>query len=147
MSPEQFHAQQNIVLERAVRWGEMDAFGHVNNTVYLSWAEEVRIAHFMQLGFMPSNEKENVGPILAAIDCRFRSTLTYPDQMLFGSRLMEIGDDRFTVRHQFLSLDQQKLAAEGEALIVCFDYAQSRKAALPETLRERLEQHLEVAAS
>ncbi len=138
MSRAQFEKRQHHLIRRHVKWGEMDAFAHVNNTVYFRWAEDVRIAHFETLGFMPE-AGNSVGPILASIDCRFRLPVTYPDQLLIGSRISGIGNDRFTMHHEIFSLNHDRLAAEGSGLIVCFDYSRKEKAPLPAHLREQLE--------
>ena len=52
-----------VQLEIPVAWGDMDAFGHVNNTVYLRWFESARIAFFERISIRASRP-EKVGPIL-----------------------------------------------------------------------------------
>ena len=40
-----------------IRWGDMDAFGHVNNTVYFRYMEQVRISWFEQIGLAGGNRR------------------------------------------------------------------------------------------
>ena len=49
-----------VTLEIPVQWGEMDAFGHVNNVVYLRWFESVRIAYFERCGVLEGDRKSVV---------------------------------------------------------------------------------------
>ena len=67
-----------VVIEMPVRWGDMDAFNHVNNVVYLRYFESARIAYFERLGFGISIAEQGIGPILASTSCEFKFPLTYP---------------------------------------------------------------------
>ncbi len=126
------------VIELPLQWGDMDAFRHVNNTVYFRWFESARIAYFQEVGLLDSMERTGVGPILASTDCRFRLPLTYPDRVAVGARVPRIGDDRFVMEYLVVGRQSGKAAAEGTGLIVTFDYREGRKAPLPGDLRQRL---------
>jgi len=124
-----------VVLRWPVAWGDMDAFGHVNNTSYFRWFESVRIEYFAALGWTSSLAEAGVGPILAHTACTYRLPLTYPDWVLLGARVDDLEVDRFTMRYQVVSERAGRVAAQGEGRIVAFDYASGRKAPLPETVR------------
>jgi acyl-CoA thioester hydrolase len=79
-----------------------------------------------------------IGPILASTQCRFRIPLTYPDTVRVGAKIADIGDDRFVMRYAIVSQRLQKLAAEGEGVIVSFNYRENKKAPLPEVIRQRI---------
>ncbi len=124
-----------VRVENAVRWGDMDAFGHVNNTIYFRYFECARIAYFERIGFVARLEDLRIGPIVAATDCRFRLPLTYPDRVVTAARVHDVGEDRFTMAYRVISERHGRLAAEGSARVVAFDYAARRKAALPAEVR------------
>jgi acyl-CoA thioester hydrolase len=124
-----------VVVEVPVVWGEMDAFGHVNNIVYFRYFETARIAYFEKLDVPEFLLRDPVGPILAETTCRFRAALSYPDRVSIGARVASVGEDRFVMRYAVFSHRLGRLAAEGEGTLVCFDYRQNRKAAVPEKLR------------
>jgi len=128
-----------VVVTIPVAWGDMDAFQHVNNTVYLRYFESARIAYFERLQFMELMQATGVGPILASTQCRFKIPLTYPDTVDVGARIADVGDDRFLMRYAVASRRHQKIAAEGEGLIVSFDYRANKKAPLPEAIRQGIE--------
>lgn len=128
-----------VVIETPVAWGQMDAFRHLNNTAYFRFFESGRIAYFERLNLLEYMEETGVGPILAATNCRFKIPLTYPDTVSIATRVSEIEDDRFTMDYYVVSHNHEKVAAEGTGLIVCFNYKENKKTAIPAKLKRRIE--------
>lgn len=124
-----------ITVDIAVAWGEMDAFGHVNNTVYFRWFETARIAFLDAIGFTAGGESGGVGPILASTHCRFRRPVAFPDTVTVGVRTTDVGEDRFTHAYRVVSHAAREVVAEGEGVVVSYDYAGKRKAAIPPDVR------------
>jgi acyl-CoA thioester hydrolase len=124
-----------VILDITVAWGEMDAFQHVNNIVYLRYAESARIAYLEQAGLSESMEGTGIGPILASINCRYLFPVTYPDTVRVGTRVTEIGVDRFTVHFRIVSTRHGRVAAQGDSVIVSYDYRTGSKVPLPEAMR------------
>jgi acyl-CoA thioester hydrolase len=135
---ESLEAEFPVVLVIPVAWGDMDAMGHVNNTVYLRYFESARIAYFERVGFLEEMTSSGVGPILASTHCRFRLPLIYPDRVKVGASVSEVQDDRFLMLYRIASESAGAVAAEGDGLIVSYDYRQKRKAPLPGRVRERI---------
>ena len=129
-----------VVIETPVAWGQMDAFRHLNNTAYFRFFESGRIAYFERLNLLEYMEATGVGPILAATNCRFKIPLTYPDTVSIGTRVPEVQHDRFTMEYYVVSHKHQKVAAEGTGLIVCFNYKENKKTAVPAELKKRIEE-------
>ena len=125
-----------VVITVPVAWGEMDAFGHVNNIVYFRWFESARIAYLDAIAFRGG--AAGVGPILASTQCRFRRPLAYPDVVRVGARTTAVKDDRFTMEYRIVSDAAGGVAAEGSGVIVAYDYASAAKAALPAAVRARI---------
>lgn len=115
-----------------VAWGEMDAFGHVNNIIYFRYFESARIAYFREVG-MTSNLQEG-GPILASTRCDFLKPLTYPDTVSAEARVGRVGNSSFTMEYRVVS---EKLgeAAKGEGVIVYYDYKSGKSQPIPEPIR------------
>lgn len=126
-----------VVFECPVTWGDMDAFGHVNNTVYFRYFEHARIAYFDRVGFGKYMQTQGVGPILARTSCVFRKALTHPDRVRIGTRVRieDMGDDRFTMLYRVVSEVHGAVAAEGEGRIIVLNYRNQTKVALPEDVR------------
>jgi acyl-CoA thioester hydrolase len=127
-----------VVVEQAVAWGEMDAYQHINNVVYFRYFENSRLEYFRRLDWLAMVNEIGVGPILASTQARFRKPLTYPDDILIAARISEVGMDRLTMEHRIISRRLGVVAAEGEGVIVTFDYARGAKAPVPDELRQRI---------
>ena len=127
-----------VVIEIAVAWGEMDAFQHVNNVAYFRYFESARIAYFDRLDAMGEMERNGCGPILAETRCRFRAALQYPDRLAVGARVSQVSDDRFTMQYALASTKAGRIAAEGDGIIVWYDYRAQGKTLLPASVRERI---------
>jgi acyl-CoA thioester hydrolase len=131
-------AEYPVVVRIPVQWGEMDAYGHVNNTIFFRYFETARIAFLERCGLLQSYEHQRVGAILHSTSCRFRRALFYPDTVDVGGRTSEVGDDRFTMQYRLVSLAQNDVVADGEGVIVSYDYAAGKKVPLPDDVRRRL---------
>lgn len=122
-----------------VQWGEMDAMQHVNNLVYLRYFESSRIKYFvdyLKIGVSP----DGLGAILAEISCKYKFPLTYPDKIISGVRpMIETLDDYSIQMHQIVvSLKHERIAAEGVAKIVFYDYNKGKKAIIPAHIKDAL---------
>ncbi len=131
-------ASYPVVIEIPVAWGEMDAFQHVNNVVYIRYFESARIAYFARLDLFDLMQQTGIGPILASVSCKFKIPLTYPDTVSAAARVSRVEPDRFTMDYVVISHKLQKVAAEGQGVIVSFNYRQGNKAPLPEQVKQRI---------
>ena len=128
-----------IVIELPVQWGDQDAFGHVNNTIYIRWFESARIAYSDRMGLSEMLATQRVGPILAAINCNFRRPVNYPDTVQVGARISRIGRTSLTMEHRVCSHSLQAVVAEGDSTVVVFDYAAGKPRPIPDELRATIE--------
>lgn len=127
-----------VVIELPVVWGEMDAFQHVNNIVYFRYFESVRMAYFDKLNISELMARTGIGPILAETRCRFKAPLIYPDTVTVATRITEIQEDRFVMEYRVVSHSMNRIAAEGDGLIVAYDYAAKKRATIPEELKQKI---------
>ncbi len=129
-----------VVVPCLVQWGEMDAYQHVNNVVYLRWFETGRAAYFDRANLWGlGNAPSGVAPIFHSVSCRYRLPVTYPDEVEIGVRVKEVQADRFVVEHAVYSRRHARVAAEGEGVVVSFDYAAQAKAPIPDEWRRAFE--------
>lgn len=125
-----------VVIRIPVQWGDMDAYGHVNNAVFFRYFESARIAYLGKCGFLESYDRDKIGAILHSTSCRFRGQLHYPDTVLVGARAIEVGEDRFTMGYEVASVTLEELVAEGTGIVVSFDYVAGHKTPIPTGVRE-----------
>ncbi|MHB8910714.1 MAG: acyl-CoA thioesterase [Syntrophales bacterium] len=128
-----------VVIEIPVAWGEMDSNQHVNNSAYFRYFESARIAYFERTDIFDQLAKTGIGRILAATSCEFKMPLKYPDRVLAGAKVMSLGEDRFTMGYRIVSVTHRKIVAEGDGVIVTFDYRKNRKVRIPDDWRMWIE--------
>jgi acyl-CoA thioester hydrolase len=127
-----------VHIEIPVAWGEMDAFGHLNNVVYFRYLESGRVAYLRALQGVNFMGGTGIGPILASVQCRFKSPVTFPDTLIVGNRVRDMGADRFTMQHSLVSKAQARVVAEGEGLVVAYNYDLGSKVPIPDDVRTRI---------
>jgi len=132
-------ADYPVSITLPVQWGEQDAFGHVNNIVYFRWFESARIAYGMLAGMDKLYAEQQLGPILAAVNCSYRKQLLFPDTVLIGARITKLGRTRLQMEHAVVSTAQQAIVAEGISTVVLFNYKGQKPIAISPDLRKAIE--------
>jgi acyl-CoA thioester hydrolase len=113
--------------------------GHVNNVIYLRWAETARVEYLSRAGVWDGSASQVTGPILAAISCDFRLPLTYPDTVYAGARITAIGNSSFKMEHRIVSGNRGAVAADLDSTLVWLDYSAGKPVALPHGVRNAIE--------
>ncbi|MFX0074187.1 MAG: acyl-CoA thioesterase [Candidatus Hermodarchaeota archaeon] len=131
-------SEYTIVEEIPIRWGDMDARGHVNNTFYLRYFESSRIALFRELRLYEEPTQVIIGPILSFQSCYYKAPLTYPDTIYVGAKIESIEGSKITIKHSIASRKLNRIVAEGEAHLIWYDYANQKKADLSENIKQKL---------
>lgn len=131
-----------VCIRLALQWGDMDAFNHINNAIYLRYFENARIRLLEDTAVMSLMEAEGVGPILARIDARYLFPLTYPDHIRAYARIKSIGNTSFVVEHLVWSETHDRPACRGDGVVVMYDYKRDKKVAISDALRKKLEELL-----
>ncbi len=127
-----------VSVELPVLWGHMDALGHVNNTVYLRFFEEARIALFDRVELRAVRRETRIGPILATTSVRFLKPLVHPDVVLVETGVLSVGQTSFVLGYRVTSRRSGAVAASGDSVVVMYDYANGHKVPVDEDLRSRL---------
>src|SRR6185295_5865146 len=128
------------VIKLPIQWGDQDAVGHVNNVVYFRWMESARIEYFRQTGLSDLMARHGAGMILATIKCDFRRQLTYPETILVSASIESIGRSSMKMKHLIYSTSQQAIAAEGDSVVVMFDYQAQRPVPVPDDIRAKIDE-------
>jgi acyl-CoA thioester hydrolase len=122
-----------------IRWGDMDAFGHVNNTVYFRYMEQVRISWFEEIGIAGGNG-EGQGPVIVNASMEFLKQLHYPGDVIGRLSVGQPGRSSFDTRFElYRSDDPATLYARGAAKVVWIDYAAGKSVPIPALLRQIIE--------
>jgi acyl-CoA thioester hydrolase len=126
-----------VEVQLVVQWGDMDAFQHVNNTVFLRWFESARIAYFEKVGMPTGAGTTAPGPILARATVDFRKPVTFPDRITARARVAKVGNTSFTMTYQVVS-ERLGVVGDGEGEVVMFDYVKQSKVPVDDALRARI---------
>ena len=138
-SPSRPLADFAVTIELPILWGDQDAFGHVNNTVPVSWFETARMVYLERSGMAALMQASGVGPILAEVSCDFRLQLHYPDTVHVGVRISRLGGSSFGMEHAVYSVGQQAIAVDGSSTLVVFNYQTNRPQRISDDLRAAAE--------
>jgi acyl-CoA thioester hydrolase len=129
-----------FVLPREVEFRDIDAAGHVNNAVYLTYLETARIKYLIDaLGAEFASE---LALIVARIEVDFRSPALFPETLEIGSRVTRIGTTSFDMEHEIRGGDG-RLVLEASSVLVAYDYEASAPMTVPEAWRARLDAYEE----
>ena len=111
-----------ISTEIKVTWGDMDALGHLNHSVYAKWMETVRMMYFSEIGMMNLYDDSNIGPILARIEIDYELPIVFPDVVTVSTSVSRIGNSSFDMRYKIESQSNNgKSAATGSVVCVVLD--------------------------
>jgi len=128
-----------------IQWGDMDAFSHVNNVIYIRWFETARIELFIELwggngiNLQEILDGDGVGPILANFNINYHLPLLYPDTIHINTRISKVGNSSFGVSHQLFSKNNgKKMIASADSVVVMYNYQKGEKFLLNEELKNAL---------
>lgn len=118
-----------------IRWGDMDALGHVNNTVYFRYTESIRIDWLQRIGGAPAAQGE--GPVVVNAFCNFYRQLVYPGDVRVVMYVSDPGRTTFETWYTMAPADEQDgvVYAEGGATTIWVDREQQKAIPLPDWLR------------
>lgn len=120
-------------LQMPLRWGDMDAYGHANNTVYFRFFEEARITWLASLGL--GAEGAPTGPIIIKTSATFLKELSHPATVEVRTYAGKAGNTSLDNWHTIVDAETGELYAEGYAKLVWFDRVARKSTSLPDTLR------------
>ena len=118
-----------------IRWGDMDAMGHVNNTLYFRYLETVRIEWMRGIGCQP--DPKGQGPVIVNAFCNFYKQLEYPGDVLVKMFVSDPGRTTFESWGTMELADQPGVIyAAGGATTIWVDFPTQKAVTLPDWMRE-----------
>ena len=117
----------------ALRWRDLDAFNHVNNSNFLTYLEEARIRWFAS--WEGEWVTETTAPLLAAVQLNYRQPIPYPADVAVELFTERLGTSSVTIGHRIVSGDGATLYADGHVVMVWIDRATGRPTPLPDVVR------------
>lgn len=127
-----FHHQYSI----QVRWGDMDAYGHVNNAMFFKYLESARFAYIEDL-LMPVLGGDIPVIVLADIQCRFEQQIVYPATVVVKTKVVRLGNSSFDVVAEMWQ--EARRVASSKAVLVWVDPNTYRPMKIPEAAAAQIQ--------
>lgn len=118
----------------SLRWRDLDAFEHVNNSTFLTYLEESRLRWFMTLD--GGWNTPQAMPVVAAVNINYRAQLSWPGDIVVVQYCERIGKSSLTLSHRVVDArDRDRLYSDGNVVMVWVDPATGKSVPLPEVVR------------
>ncbi|HRK36121.1 MAG TPA: thioesterase family protein, partial [Candidatus Hydrogenedentes bacterium] len=127
-----------LLVPITVRWGDMDAYGHVNNAKFSTYFETARMKFFESVRLLDHREHERHAPAIVSATVNFRQQVHYPAELEAGIHCVKVGTKSFTLEHHLFRAGTNEVVADGISVMAWVDYAAGKAIALPETLKRVL---------
>ena len=131
-------------VEITTRWMDNDIYGHVNNVIYYAFFDTAVNQLLIEQGVLDPEAGTVIG-LVVETQCRYASSLAFPDRVTAGVRVARIGTSSVRYEVGLFRNDDDLASGEGHFVHVYVDRANRRPTALPDDLRDVLE-NLRVAA-
>jgi acyl-CoA thioester hydrolase len=121
----------------SVRWRDLDAFNHVNNSSFLTFLEEARLQWLQQLPGMWMTA--HATPVMAASNLNYRRPIEWPAQVVVELFCTRLGNSSMTIGHRIVDANHDSLLyCDGNVVMVWMDPASGKSVPLPHTVRESI---------
>ena len=118
-----------------VRWRDLDAFNHVNNSSYLTYLEEARLQWLKHVPG-PWFDEQSM-PVLAASTINYRRPIEWPAELRVELRCTRLGNSSMTLAHRIVdAADSQRLYSDGHVVMVWMNPATGKPVPLPQAIRD-----------
>ena len=128
------------VSEIAVRFGECDGLGHVNNAMYYTYMEQARVEIFRL--FNPTLNLETWNLIVASTRCDYLRQVGFAETLRIYTWIGRLGRSSFTVEHA-LANERGEWVARGQAVMIGYDYEAKKAESLGDDTLRALTSHME----
>lgn len=128
-----------IVVNIPIQWGDLDAYGHVNNVVYLQWFEHVRCVYGERVGVEVVSRDSGTGTIVASVTCKYLRQLNFPGDVAVGVRVSRVSIGSVSLQCLIVHAGTGVPAAEAHCDVVLYNFAQQKPVPVPDPIREAVE--------
>lgn len=130
------HSEFHDFFEMETRWKDLDAMGHINNSVFLTYLESSRINLFKQLKF------KDVPFIMASIKLDYLKQIKHPSKLVIGNKISRLGNKSFDILSGIFVENDLEPAAIAVITCVCFDYKKQETISVPKEIKKLFTTHL-----
>lgn len=121
-----------------IRFRDLDALGHVNNAVYLTYFEIVRTRYWKRLFGLPP--ADDWGFVMVRTECNYRSPALLGETIAIATRVSALRNSSFTFEYRLTERRTGRLIADGLSVQACYDRNKGRTVRIPEAMRQRIKE-------
>ena len=120
-----------------IRFADIDAFGHVNNAVYLTYFEIARSSYWTEV---VQWDWETMGIIIGRAEINFIKPINLNDQVLAYVRTSRIGNSSFDLEYVLVKVNNgvEEICTTGSTVCIAFDYSLNQSSAIPEAQKLKM---------
>ena len=121
----------------SIRFSDMDAYGHVNNAVYLTYFEIARVAYWREVAKWDSEE---TGIIIGRSEINYLKPVTVHDRIACYVRTTRIGNSSFDVMYVLVKVTDgaEEICTTGKTVCICYDYKANKSVQIPPLQRQKM---------
>ena len=132
-------SQFNFYHPVEVRYGDLDPQGHVNNAKHLTYFEQARVAYMIELGLFTKDQSfMEIGIILADVHITYFEPVYFGQNIKVGVHVTKLGNKSMTWEQNIVDADTGKELANGEVVMVTYDYKEEKTIPIPQRWREKI---------
>lgn len=120
------------------RWGDNDAYGHVNNAIFYQWFDSAVNAWLVDQGLLDIGVGDPIA-LVVETRCSYFEPLEFPNDVEVGLAVAELGRSSVRYRIGVFGAKNEQASAQGEFVHVLVDRTTRRPVAMPEDWRRALE--------
>ena len=121
-----------------IRFRDLDALGHVNNAVYLTYFEIVRTRYWKRLFGLPP--ADDWGFVMVRTECNYRSPALLGETITIATRVSALKNSSFTFEYRLTERRTGRLIADGLSVQACYDMKSGRTVRIPEAMRQAIKE-------
>lgn len=125
-------------IDLEVRFRDLDAFGHVNNAVYLTYFEVARMHYWKKV--FSENPYINLRFLVVRSECDYRSQAHLGDVLSIAVRIPELRNSSFVFDYHISEIKSGRIVAEGRTVQAFYDHETKKSRPIPEEIRKRIEE-------
>jgi len=121
-----------------VRYSDLDTQWHVNNTQFCVYLEQARMEYLLHLGLFDGKSFHELGMIVAGLQISYLAPIELHEKIRVGVGVSRLGNKSFVYAYQIEGLDERKVFATAETVMVAYDYPRKASIPIPDHWRESI---------
>jgi acyl-CoA thioester hydrolase len=119
-----------------VRFRDLDALGHVNNAVYLTYFEIARLHYWKKLFGNEAFHRHSF--VVVRAECNYRSPAHAGEVLRVFAKVSELKRSSFIFEYEIVEPHTRRIVADGSTVQACFDPKEKRAKPIPHDLRDSI---------